>query len=281
MHSLNGSTHALAPAAVRYEVMPFGSATDQAAQLATPLRLSVTCSPKHGVDHTVEFAAGLRKLGHVVTCHIAARMVEGQDHLDELLARMHDVDIHDVFLVGGDQQRARGPYARALDLLPAVKESANAPQSVGIPAYPEGHPLIDAAVLADDLRQKSELADYMVTQMCFDSTTIVEWLERTREQGVYLPAILGIPGMVDRRRLLEISLRVGVGTSVSFLQKQHGAVSRLFGHGRHDSERLVDELAPMVGRVLGVEGLHVFTFNRLVDAYNLIECQSRSAAAVA
>jgi methylenetetrahydrofolate reductase (NADPH) len=261
---------------MRYETMPFGKGEQEAQEVGKPLTLTVTCSPKHGIDHSVDVGSRLRAMGHTIVIHVAARMVRSEQHADELLSRMHEADIHDVFLVGGDHGDPLGPYTRGLDLLPVMREHPLAPRTLGVPAYPEGHPMIDAAVLKADLKEKAPLADYMATQMCFHPKAIVSWLEETREDGVQLPAYIGVPGMVDRARLLEISLRVGVGTSVSFLRKQHGAIGRLLGGGKHAAEHLNDELAPMIGGDLGVAGFHIFTFNRLIETVSFIE--SRSAA---
>lgn len=259
---------------MRYETMPFGKAEQEAQEVGQPLTLTVTCSPKHGIDHSVEYGSRLRAMGHNVVIHIAARMVKSEQHIDELLARMDEADIHDIFLVGGDHSDPLGPFQRGLDLLPLIREHARAPRTLGVPAYPEGHPMIDARVLRDDIRQKAELADYMATQMCFNPGTIVKWLEQTREDGVALPAFVGIPGMVDRTRLMEISLRVGVGTSVSFLRKQHSVLRRLMGGGKHAAAHLYDELAPLRGGELGIAGFHIFTFNRLIETVRFIEGRS-------
>jgi len=66
-----------APAGPRYEILPFGKGPEQALQLATPVHLTVTTSPKHGVDRSVEVAERARGAGHTVTLHVAARMVRG------------------------------------------------------------------------------------------------------------------------------------------------------------------------------------------------------------
>jgi hypothetical protein len=39
---------------MRYEILPFGSGEDEAQAQATPLVIAVTCSPRHGVDQTVD-----------------------------------------------------------------------------------------------------------------------------------------------------------------------------------------------------------------------------------
>jgi methylenetetrahydrofolate reductase (NADPH) len=246
----------------RYEILPFGSADSEVEAAPRPLVITVTCSPRHGVDHTVDVAAGIAALGHKAVVHLAARMVRGADHLDAVLERLARNGLDEVFLIGGDGQ-AEGPYASAVELLPIIASHDHRPRRIGIGAYPEGHPLIDPVVLGEALRRKAQMADYMVTQLCFDPAALSRWLEDTRAEGIDLPVYVGIPGAVDRRRLLEISMRVGVGTSVAFLRKQRG-IARLFRRPEHAADRLHEVFAPLVGDArLGIAGLHFFTFNRL------------------
>src|ERR1700683_3168298 len=86
----------------RYELLPFGRVYEQAAELPQPVRLTVTCSPMHGPDRTVQVASRLREAGHAVTVHVAARMVRDRAHLDLLLAGIADGGADDLFLIGGD-----------------------------------------------------------------------------------------------------------------------------------------------------------------------------------
>ncbi len=266
------------PYPVRYEVLPFGSAEDQAAAVPSALTLTVTCSPKHGNDHTVAFAARLRALGHAVIVHLAARMVRGPEHLDALLERMAAADLHDVFLVGGDRPDPLGPYACAYALLEPLRSHRLAPRTIGVPAYPEGHPLIADNVLADDLRRKAPAADYMTTQLCFDAKALHGWLRAMRADGLTLPAYVGLPGHVDRRRLLEISLKVGVGTSISYLRKHHRAGRLASRHVSAVSDGMLDAVAPLIGGELEIAGLHMYTFNQLTETVRAVEAVVEPAA---
>ena len=83
-----------------------------------------------------------------------------------------------------------------------------------------------------------------------------------------LPAMLGMPGVVDRRRLLEISMRIGVGPSLSFVRKQQG-IRKLFTRSQGTADELYDALAPSVhdDPELNIEGFHFYTFNQLVDTW--------------
>jgi methylenetetrahydrofolate reductase (NADPH) len=254
-------------AMLRFEIMPFPKGETQAAELPEPARLTVTTSPRHGVDHTLDVSERLRALGHGVTVHLAVRMVRDRAHLESVLERASAAGIDDLFVVGGDAPEPHGPYQEAGDVLTILAEHSLRPARIGVGAYPEGHPLIEERVLAEALRRKNELADYMATQLCFDSQVLLRWLEGVREQGVTLPLYAGVPGPIDRRKLLDISLKVGVGASLRFLRKQHGILSLLKRPG-HEADALRDELVPLVGdRTLGLAGLHLFTFNELVATY--------------
>jgi methylenetetrahydrofolate reductase (NADPH) len=262
--------------AVRYELLPFPSALTEAAAVSGPLALTVTCSPKQGPDNALTVGADLRQLGHRVSVHLAARMVRGAEHLDELLGRAQAAGIDDLFVIGGDVSDAAGPYRTGLALLEAIHDHANAPRLLGVPAYPEGHPQIPQRVLLDDLRAKRQIADYMVTQMCFDSARLTRWLEQMRSAGIDLPVYFGIPGLVDRRRLLEVSIRIGVGPSLAYLRKNRRIVG-LFGLGKHLAETMLSELSGTVGGPLNVAGLHFFTFNRLRDTVALTQRHAQVA----
>jgi len=255
---------------VRFEVLPFGRAEADAAATSGPLTLTVTCSPQHGMDSALDVACSLRRLGHTVVLHLAARMVRGPEHLDVLLDRMHEAGITDVFLVGGDAPEPLGPYASGVELIKPLRAHPRAPRTIGVPAYPEGHPLIDRQTLSAALRAKAPHADYMTSQICFDHEALLHWLESARADGIDLPLYVGVPGAVDRRRLLEISLRVGVGASVRFVRKQRG-IAGLLRRPADGSASVVAAVLPLVGTDLGIAGFQFFTFNRLVATTQVVD----------
>jgi methylenetetrahydrofolate reductase (NADPH) len=251
---------------IEFEVMPFDRAADEAAQLPGPAVLTVTCSPRHGPDHTVEFGARLRRLGHTVIVHLAARMVRDVEHADALLRSMARAGINDALVIGGDSPEPLGAFSSAGELLEVLVQHPQRPRSIGIAAYPEGHPLIDEQTLWSALERKAVWADYMTTQMCFEPEGLVRWLRSAREREVRLPVMIGLPGVVDRRRLLEVSIRIGVGPSVAFLRKQRG-VRELLSRGS-PADRLLAALAPSLRQPeAGVSGFHYCTFNQLLDTW--------------
>jgi methylenetetrahydrofolate reductase (NADH) len=259
----------------RFEVLPLGRADEQAAQLPGPVRLTVTCSPKYGPDRSVEMAERLHALGHAVTVHVAARMVRDRAHLDALLSGMAGAGVDDAFVIGGDGD-PHGQFSSAVELGQLIAEHAQRPRTIGIAGYPERHPLISEDALDQALTEKSQFADYVTTQMCFDPEALRTWTVRQRERGLTLPVLVGIPGKVARTKLLQMSARVGVGPSLSFLRKQRG-IRSLFS--KSITDKLYDAFAPDLDNPqLNIGGLHYFTFNQLIDTYNWHEKKAGARA---
>jgi methylenetetrahydrofolate reductase (NADPH) len=118
----------------------------------------------------------------------------------------------------------------------------------------------------------------VTTQICFDAVRVFDWIALIRGSGIELPVYVGIPGAIRRRKLLEVSLRVGVGDSVRFLTKHGNLVARLVRRGGYRPDAFVARAAAFVADpAYGLRGFHVFTFNQIesterwrreiVDAY--------------
>jgi methylenetetrahydrofolate reductase (NADPH) len=172
----------------------------------------------------------------------------------------------DLFLTGGDGDTQAGAYASAVELLHVVATHPRRPRAVGIAGYPEGHPAIGHEALHQAIADKSRHADYVTTQMCFDPDVLVAWVADQRARGMTLPILIGIPGKVSRTKLLELSARIGVGPSLSFLRKQRG-IRALLSKGS-TPDKLYAKLAPAVDDPeLNLAGFHIFTFGQLLETW--------------
>jgi len=248
----------------RLEIVPMRSVEAELGFLPRSGVVTVTCSPHRGLDATIDLAERLAATGRRTVPHLAARTVRSRGHLEEVLGRIRATGIDELFVIGGDGHEPVGPYASAAELLDAIHERGDAPAQLGVGAYPDSHPRIDRDQLMDALVQKQPLATYMVTQLCFDARTIEGWLDQVRRAGVTLPVWIGIPGVLKRRKLLEISLRVGVGDSARYVTKHAGIVARLMRRGDYRPDALLAGLSGVIGRRRhGVAGLHLNTFNQV------------------
>jgi methylenetetrahydrofolate reductase (NADPH) len=100
--------------------------------------------------------------------------------------------------------------------------------------------------------------------MCFDSGAIMNWVADTRQQGIGPPVYVGLPGVVERKKLLQISLKIGVGDSARFLTKHTNLVTRFLKPGGYSPDELVKKLAPYVGEQnYNIAGFHIYTLNQV------------------
>lgn len=248
----------------RFELVPLRGAEEEAGHLPPGATASVTCSPRKGLDATVALAGVLAAKGFRAVPHLAARLVLGPSHLQRLMEDLHRAGVEEVFVIGGDPSEPLGPYPSAGSLLAAMAETGHPFGRVGVAGYPERHPLIEVEELDRSLLEKQPSADYLVTQICFDPAAIFRWLRRIRAAGVHLPAYLGVPGAVSRRKLLEIALRIGVGDSLRYLSKHGSLVARLIGRGGFRPDGFLARVGPHLPEPgHGVLGLHFNTFNQV------------------
>lgn len=255
-------------ASMAFEIVPLASAAAAVAALPPGSTVSVTCSPTKGIPGTRDLAERLLAAGHRPVPHLAARMVAGPEQVRELARWLRTEGINRIFVVAGDAEHAAGPYPDGLTLLRALLDADPGITEVGLPAYPDGHPLIDparlrAALLAKQaLLAEAGLAGSASTQMCFDPGRITAWLGSARGDGLTLPVHLGLAGVIDRTRLMTMSVRLGVGASLRYLRKNRGAMGRLLSSPHYDPDRLLLPLSPSL-EPLGVRGIHCFTFNQV------------------
>jgi methylenetetrahydrofolate reductase (NADPH) len=251
----------------RYEVIPLKSLNEQIPHLPPGCSVSVTCSPTKGIEPTLELSARLNGAGHHAVPHIAARLVEGREHVEKIAARINEHDITELFIVGGDPDPV-GPYADGLSLMRDLLPLCHTVTTVGFPSYPDHHTVIPDAVLDDALLAKQALVSevglqgFASTQMCFNAKTIELWLRRQRDRGLTVPVHLGVPGAVERTRLLSLGSRLGIGSSLRYLRKNSGAILRMFSPASYDPNKLITPLSRHAEE-LGITGLHVFTFNSI------------------
>jgi methylenetetrahydrofolate reductase (NADPH) len=249
------------------EVIPVKNAEEKVLKAPAHTTLTVTCSPTSGIARTLELSAFAARRGHRVVPHLAARQVTGVAELRSIVRELRELGITDAFVIGGDADEPAGDFTGAADLLEALAGLDHGLRHIGVGCYPEGHPRIGDEALADALRRKQPHADYMVSQLCFDSGAIAGWLREMRSAGVTLPLRVGLAGPLSTRRLVELSVRIGVGQSLRFLTKQHGLVGNLVRAGVYKPEDLLQGLGDdLTAADLDIAGVHLFSFNQVQAA---------------
>ena len=251
----------------RYEVLPFGNVEEEVLEhVPQDVTLTVTVSPRKGIEHTLDVAERLTKHGYAVVPHVSARLVRDREHLREVLSRIDEMGIHDVFVVAGDADEPAGTYEGAAPLLEAIAELGHRFERTGITGYPESHPFISDETTIQAMFEKARFATYIVSQICFDPSITLGWVERVWNRGTRLPIFVGIPGAVPRKKLVRVSTSIGLGASMRFLRRHRSWVGHAVRPGGFSPDPLIagleDGLADPQRRIAG---FHIFTFNDLAD----------------
>jgi methylenetetrahydrofolate reductase (NADPH) len=248
----------------RYEVLPLGRIEQEVREhLSTDATVTVTASPRKGLDATLDLSERLKGAGYRVVPHVSARLVRDQAHLDEVLDRLLRAGIRQLFVPAGDATSPAGEFEGAAALLEAMGARRGEFNEIDITGYPESHHLISDEETIRAMFAKAPMATHIISQICFDADTIAEWIANVRARGTDLPIWIGLPGSVDYTKLVRMSMKIGLGESARFLGHQHGWVSRLLTR-RFKPDRLIRDLGPTVADPAAkVAGFHVYTFNEV------------------
>jgi len=251
----------------RYEVLPFGNVEEAVLEHVPPeVTLTVTVSPKKGIEHTLDVTDRLTKHGYSVVPHLSARLVRDRAHLSEILQWIDEIGAHDVFVVAGDADDPAGEYVGAASLLEAIADLGHRFENVGITGYPESHPLIPDSTTIQAMFDKARFATYIVSQICFDPSLTASWVERVWDRGTRLPIHVGIPGAVPRTKLIRVSSSIGLGASTRFLRRHRSLFAHALRPGGFNPDPLIAGLEPsLADPERKIAGFHIFTFNDLAD----------------
>lgn len=225
----------------------------------TGRRITVTSSPHHPIESTLELARSLQERGLDVSPHIAAHQVRDEDHLREISEYVADNRFRRAFLVKGDGPLT-GEYKTSAQLMRGMVDMGVKLEEAEIAGYPEGHPDISQDSLEKGIQDREKLATEMgaviriITQMCFSATAIHDYAEWLESKGIKAELTVGLPAPEPREALLKKAVRCGVGDSRNEL---------LEGTGDYDPTQLVEELTRLDTGRGRISGYHFYSFNNV------------------
>lgn len=190
-----------------------------------------------------------------------------KDELDEILAAYADAGVSNVLALRGDPKEGpraewtptEGGFEHAVQLVNLA--AAKGTFSVGVAAFPEGHPSAasldhDAEVLVEKARAGAEFA---VTQMFFDAKDYFALVERVRAHGVDMPILPGIMPILNLSAIAKQGELIGTSVPPHVVATFDGLAEP--AEIRANGIRLATELCRdlLAG---GAPGLHFYTLNR-------------------
>jgi methylenetetrahydrofolate reductase (NADPH) len=236
--------------------------------------VTITFLPGDNYRNNVETAAALRRAGFNPVPHIAAREIASVEALDDFLTRARgEAGVTRVLLIAGDVARVKGPFKSSLDVCFSGLIEARGIASLSVAGHPEGHPYLE---LPDAIKMLGAWRDWgrqakvhvdVMTQFCFESTPILEWIGALTTQGVDLPVIVGLAGPATPATLTKFALRCGIGNSMRSLRSQIGRFGRLLTDTGPDDVMRGLRSAPSAATA-PIAGFHLFPFGGLRKSGN-------------
>ena len=234
--------------------------------------VTITFLPGDNFRHNVETATTLRHAGFNPVPHIAAREMASRDMLDDFLARLRgEADVTRVLLIAGDVALARGPFRSSRDVGASGLLEKHGIKSVSVAGHPEGHPYLDATEALGvleawrDWGRAAKIDVSVMTQFCFESAPILEWIAALNQRGIGLPVIIGLAGPATPATLTKFALRCGVGNSMRAVRNQIGRFGRLLTDTGPDEVMRGLRAAPDAVKA-SIAGFHLFPFGGLRKA---------------
>lgn len=225
-------------------------------------------------------AARLKRAGHFPMPHVGARHLESAAQLERLAGRLHHAGVDRILVIGGDRERPAGPYDSSLSVMQAgVFQKADISR-MAIGGFPEGNPHIPDAVLNHALEAKVSFARQeglllsIITQFCFQSEPVIEWLRAVRARGIDIPIRVGLAGPAGLLTLMRYAVRCGIGNSFRVLSENPSFAKVLVETGPEPIlQGLAAALADAGGRRLGIRGLHFYIFGGLRKTMDWIDAE--------
>ncbi|MFN2643735.1 MAG: methylenetetrahydrofolate reductase [Burkholderiales bacterium] len=186
------------------------------------------------LTRTLEAIAAIREAGLDPVPHVSARRVLNRDEFRDFLRRAAaEYGVHRVLLIGGDEARAKGPFADSLQILEERLLAECGVREIGVAGYPEGHARIPANALDKALERKIELATqqsigiYVLTQFSLAPVRVVEYCAGLARRWPDLPVYVGIAGPTDAGALARYAQRCGVSRSFRALRSLGSGIAQL------------------------------------------------------
>jgi methylenetetrahydrofolate reductase (NADPH) len=231
----------------------------------------LTAIPGRPLDELADAAVSLTRVGLKPVPHISARLLPDLQTLDAFLARVsREAQVNHVLLIGGDRARPEGSVRDALHVIESGVLAGNGIARVGLPGFPDGHPIMSADEVEASLlsklaaAQQQGLEGEIVTQFSFDARPIEEWLAWLRGRGVHAPVRIGLAGPTNLMTWLNYARRCGVKASAGALAARSGLVKHAFRAVAPDPVILKLALSPDFAAQKNVSS-HLFAFGGLLE----------------
>ena len=208
----------------------------------------ITMLPGTDYRDVAKKAEELVRSGYNPIPHFPARSIKDLDELKNYVKMCKDFGVKQALVIGGGREPI-GKYHCSLQLLETGLFQG---MKIGIAGHPEGSPDISDSELEKAMKEKTPLADYIVTQWLLDPSVIGNFIKRQT-----LPVHVGITGPLKISSLIKFASIVGAKNSLNFLKSNTSKAFDLLKP--KDTNELISKLQSLT------ENFHIYTFGGLKE----------------
>ena len=214
----------------------------------------VTMLPGTDYREVARKADELVRSGYNPIPHFPARSIKDLKELKDYVNMCKDSGVKQALVIGGGREPV-GEYHCSLQLLETGLFEG---MKIGIAGHPEGSPDISDSELEKAMKEKTPLADYIVTQWLLDSRVIANFISKQT-----LPVHVGITGPLKISSLLKFASIVGAKNSLNFLKSNASKAVDLLKP--NDPNDLIESLKK------STQNFHIYTFGGLKETNKWLE----------
>ncbi|XP_011699553.1 PREDICTED: methylenetetrahydrofolate reductase isoform X2 [Wasmannia auropunctata] len=196
--------------------------------------------------------------------HLAARSLK-RDEVMHILKKALAFGIVNIFALRGDSLSdcESGDFEHAADLVAFIRERFGDTFCVCVAGYPQIHPESPTKELdLHYLKAKVEAgADFIITQICFESRVLIDFVRDCREIGIRVPILPGILAPMNHACLEKMTNMCGLDVPVEIKDD----LVRMRDDDQAARKYSVDLVARIITDVIrsgATSGFHLFTLNR-------------------
>ncbi|XP_043493953.1 methylenetetrahydrofolate reductase [Polistes fuscatus] len=201
--------------------------------------------------------------------HVAAKGLK-RCNVEAILKTAYNLGIRNIFALLGDSILEDGDFPHAIDLVKFIRSHYGKEFSICVAGYPNMHPLSPSKDL-DLFYLKAKVdagADFIITQIFFESNTFINFVNDCRNIGITVPIIPGIFPILEYESLKRM-------TNICQLNIPNNILNHLETIKDNDEEvkefgiELTINLIKDIIECQASYGFHFFTLNKIPMIQNL------------
>ncbi|KAG0000719.1 hypothetical protein BGZ80_008236 [Entomortierella chlamydospora] len=219
-------------------------------------------------DLTSELVATAQSVYGLETCmHLTCTNMP-KDKIDIALKAAKACGNQNILALRGDPPRGQeewvscdNGFSYASDLVAYIREQYGDYFSIGVAGYPEGH--LDSADMEEDFKwlkfKVDQGADFIVTQLFYDTDIFIKWVKECRERGITVPILPGIMpiqnfgGFTRMTTLCKTFVPDRIKQALEPIKEDDQAV-------KDYGVKLAVEMCKQI-KAAGINGFHFYTLN--------------------